>query len=67
MLVDVAFGLFLGSAEFLTLRLCHLIIKAFERGFGVLGKERNIAVDILGAKLGPYHAVTLIKKVEKNK
>ena len=30
-------------------------------------KERNIAVDILGAKLGPYHAVTLIKKVEKNK
>ena len=30
-------------------------------------KEQNIAVDILGAKLGPYHAVTLIKKVEKNK
>ena len=30
-------------------------------------QERNIAVDILGAKLGPYHAVTLIKKVEKNK
>ena len=30
-------------------------------------KERNIAVDILGAKLGSYHAVTLIKKVEKNK
>ena len=30
-------------------------------------KQRNIAVDILGAKLGPYHAVTLIKKVEKNK
>ena len=30
-------------------------------------QERNIAVDILGAKLGSYHAVTLIKKVEKNK
>ena len=30
-------------------------------------KERNIPVDILGAQLGPYHAVTLIKKVEKNK
>lgn len=30
-------------------------------------KEQNIPVDILGAKLGPYHAVTLIKKVEKNK
>ena len=28
-------------------------------------KEQNIPVDILGAKLGPYHAVTLIKKVEK--
>ena len=30
-------------------------------------KEQNIPVDILGAQLGPYHAVTLIKKVEKNK
>ena len=30
-------------------------------------QERNIAVDILGATLGSYHAVTLIKKVEKNK
>ncbi|AMW77874.1 hypothetical protein AMD27_02505 [Acinetobacter sp. TGL-Y2] len=29
-------------------------------------QEQNIPVDILGAKLGPYHAVTLIKKVEKN-
>ena len=28
-------------------------------------QEQNIPVDILGAKLGPYHAVTLIKKVEK--
>lgn len=30
-------------------------------------QERQIPVDILGEKLGPYHAVTLIKKVEKNK
>ena len=30
-------------------------------------KEQNIPVDILGAKLGQYHAVTLIEKVEKNK
>ena len=30
-------------------------------------RERNIPVDILGTKLGPYHAATLIKKVEKNK
>lgn len=29
-------------------------------------QEQNISVDILGSKLGPYHAVTLIKKVEKN-
>ena len=29
-------------------------------------QEKNIPVDILGSKLGPYHAVTLIKKVEKN-
>lgn len=29
-------------------------------------QEQHIPVDILGAKLGPYHAVTLIKKVEKN-
>ncbi|WP_374571850.1 cysteine protease StiP family protein [Acinetobacter sp.] len=28
-------------------------------------QERAIPVDILGAQLGPYHAVTLIKKVEK--
>lgn len=30
-------------------------------------KEKNIPVDVLGAQLGPYHAVTLIKKVEDNK
>lgn len=30
-------------------------------------QEQHIPVDILGAQLGPYHAVTLIKKVEKNK
>lgn len=30
-------------------------------------QEQNIPVDILGDQLGPYHAVTLIKKVEKNK
>ena len=30
-------------------------------------QKQNIPVDILGTKLGPYHAVTLIKKVEKNK
>ncbi|MNC46092.1 Cysteine protease StiP precursor [compost metagenome] len=30
-------------------------------------RERNIPVDILGTKLGPYHAATLIKKVEKKK
>ena len=29
-------------------------------------REQNIPVDILGSKLGPYHAVTLIKRVEKN-
>ena len=28
-------------------------------------RERNIPVDVLGSKLGPYLAVTLIKKVEK--
>jgi hypothetical protein len=28
-------------------------------------QERAIPVDILGGQLGPYHAVTLIKKVEK--
>ena len=28
-------------------------------------QEQNISVDILGPMLGPYHAVTLIKKVEK--
>ncbi|MEG0483007.1 MAG: RNA-binding protein, partial [Acinetobacter sp.] len=27
--------------------------------------ERNIPVEILGSQLGPYQAVTLIKKVEK--
>ncbi|NHB58536.1 cysteine protease StiP family protein [Acinetobacter sp. 194] len=30
-------------------------------------EDKNIPVDILGSKLGPYHAVTLIKKIEKNK
>lgn len=30
-------------------------------------QEQNIPVDIIGKQLGPYHAVTLIKKVEKNK
>lgn len=30
-------------------------------------QEQRIPVDILGDQLGPYHAVTLIKKVEKNK
>lgn len=29
-------------------------------------QEKNIPVDISGSKLGPYHAVTLIKKVEKS-
>lgn len=28
-------------------------------------QDKNIPVDILGSQLGPYHAVTLIKKVEK--
>ena len=28
-------------------------------------REKNIPVDVLGSKLGPYLAVTLIKKVEK--
>lgn len=30
-------------------------------------KQQNIPIDILEHKLGPYHAVTLIKKVENNK
>ncbi|NHC04786.1 cysteine protease StiP family protein [Acinetobacter sp. 187] len=29
-------------------------------------QEKNIPVDILGSKLGPYYAVTLIKKIEKS-